>query len=127
MLLYHFNFGWPLIDEGTELIAAGEWKLRGKSGDDFLFNANNDFKKCNAPISEHKKNGEAVVFIYIAKGSSGLCECFIHNHQTPIKSQNSIQKETTALAHQLAALGQKCVCKGTGTWYKSSNRTISCP
>src|SRR5690606_25026073 len=28
MLLYHCNFGWPLVDEGTEILWRGNWKPR---------------------------------------------------------------------------------------------------
>lgn len=28
MLLYHFNFGWPLVDEGTDIIWQGPWETR---------------------------------------------------------------------------------------------------
>ena len=28
MILYHFNFGWPLVDEGTDIIWKGEWQSR---------------------------------------------------------------------------------------------------
>ena len=26
MMLYHFNFGWPLADEGTDIVWRGEWQ-----------------------------------------------------------------------------------------------------
>ena len=29
MILYHFNFGWPLVDEGTNLLWNGSWQPRG--------------------------------------------------------------------------------------------------
>ncbi len=47
MLLYHFNFGWPLIDEGTKIFWEGQWKSRGSNIDNSIFNAGNGFKTCN--------------------------------------------------------------------------------
>ncbi len=28
MLLYHFNFGWPFVDEGTRFVWQGNWQAR---------------------------------------------------------------------------------------------------
>jgi len=93
MLLYHFNFGWPLIDKGTEISAPGEWKSRGRDADDAIFNSNNDYKKCNAPIDTHNKSGESVAFINIKPEPSGICECSISNHNIPLKVKLQFKKE----------------------------------
>ena len=93
MLLYHFNFGWPLIDEGTEIIWEGKWGSRGSSIDDFIFNVNNDYKTCKASIDEHKGNGESVAFIDITPGPSGICECAVYNHNIPLKVKLRFKKE----------------------------------
>ncbi|MDQ3535784.1 MAG: aldose 1-epimerase family protein, partial [Bacteroidota bacterium] len=52
MLLYHFNFGWPLIDEGTDLIWQGEWTSPGENNDK-IFKEGNNFRKCPAPLEAH--------------------------------------------------------------------------
>jgi hypothetical protein len=93
MLLYHFNFGWPLIDEGTEIIAHGEWKSRGRDVDNAIFNGNNDFKKCKAPNDAHNKGGESVAFINIEPEPSGICECSIYNHNIALKVKLQFKKE----------------------------------
>ena len=93
MLLYHFNFGWPLIDEGIEISWEGKWESRGSSTDNFIFNANNDYKTCKAPIDEHNGNGESVAFIDIAPGPSGICECAVYNHNIPLKVKLRFRKE----------------------------------
>lgn len=79
MLLYHFNFGWPLIDKGTKIVWEGQWKSRGNKFDNLIFNAGSDFKTCRDPIEEHKGCGESVVFIDIDSDSSGTSECAILN------------------------------------------------
>ena len=93
MLLYHFNFGWPLIDEGTEISAPGEWKSRGRDADDAIFNSYNDYKICKAPIDAHSKGGESVAFIDIEPKPSGICECAITNHNIPLKVKLQFKKE----------------------------------
>ena len=93
MLLYHFNFGWPLIDEGTEISVPGEWKSRGRDADDAIFNRNNDYKKCKSPIDAHKNSGESVAFINIEPEPSGICECSISNHIIPLKVKLQFKKE----------------------------------
>ncbi len=63
MLLYHFNFGWPLIDAGSKIIWNGNWQSRGNEQDNRVFNEKNDFNTCPPPIQDHHGAGEAVCFI----------------------------------------------------------------
>jgi hypothetical protein len=93
MLLYHFNFGWPLIDEGTEICWEGKWKSRGSNADNFIFKAGNDIKICKAPIVQHNGTGESVAFIDIESGPSGVCECAVWNRQIPLKVRLKFKKE----------------------------------
>lgn len=93
MLLYHFNFGWPLIDENTEIIWQGKWKSRGTVADDFIFREGNDFKHCRNPLQEHNGTGESVAFIDVDPDPSGLCECAVSNRRIPLKVKLRFQKE----------------------------------
>lgn len=93
MLLYHFNFGWPLIDEGTKIIWEGQWKSRASNLDNLIFNAGSDFKMCKAPIDEHNGNGESVAFIDIAPDSCGMCECAVYNPNIPLRVKLRFKKE----------------------------------
>ncbi len=79
MLLYHFNFGWPLADEGADIIWKGEWQLRYGDENNRIFNKNNNFHKCPAPLEAHKGSGEDVVFVDIAADDIGMCICGLHN------------------------------------------------
>src|SRR5690606_24445420 len=56
MILYHFNFGWPLVDEGTEVF----WN-------------NERVYRCPATIPEHRGNGEEVQFVELESDDSGFC------------------------------------------------------
>ncbi len=81
MLLYHFNFGWPLVDEGTEIIWQGEWQPRESGDRNRIFKKGNDFQKCLAPLDEHNGAGEEAVFIDANADEHGNCTCGLHNPQ----------------------------------------------
>lgn len=63
MLLYHLNFGWPLVDQGTKILWEGSWESRDSDMDRKIFNLNNDFKTCPDVLDAHRGGGEAAVFI----------------------------------------------------------------
>lgn len=79
MILYHFNFGWPLADEGTDILWEGNWQPRHPGIANKIFIPGNDFKKCPAPLDDHLGNGEEVGLIDINADSSGKCICGLHN------------------------------------------------
>ncbi len=79
MILYHCNFGWPLVDEGTEIIARGNWVSRGMDMDNEIFNDSVDYKKCSAPKESHRGMGESCAFIDVEADSSGFCSTGLHN------------------------------------------------
>lgn len=62
MILYHFNFGWPLLDEGTEVF----WN-------------NQRAYECPPPLSEHRGNAEEVQFVDIEPNDSGMCRAGLYN------------------------------------------------
>lgn len=78
MLLYHFNFGWPLVDREAEINWSGDLKVPNKESMN-IFNPETNFKKCLPPADDHKGDGEAVAFIDITPDSQGMCECGISN------------------------------------------------
>lgn len=77
MLLYHFNFGWPLIDEGTEIIWKGKWQAA--KSDSRIFKEGKNFQVCPAPMEEHSGSGEDVAFIDIDEDASGKCFAGLYN------------------------------------------------
>lgn len=79
MILYHCNFGWPLVDEGTDILFQGSWKSAGGENNDKIFREGNNFRKCPGPLDEHKGNGEAVAYIDPAANPSGQSVCGLHN------------------------------------------------
>lgn len=81
MILYHCNLGWPLVDEGADILWNGKW-ISG--GDNAIFREGNNFRKCVAPMEEHNAGGEAVAFIDPQEDGSGNCECGVYNSRIRI-------------------------------------------
>jgi hypothetical protein len=81
MLLYHCNFGFPLVDEGTRLIWKGAWTSRDNNTNNRIFRNGNDFRRCPAPIDAHLGSGEDAAFIDITPDDSGYCKCGLVNKQ----------------------------------------------
>jgi hypothetical protein len=79
MLLYHFNCGWPLVNEGTGILWKGAWESRGLSMDDALFREGHDFRTCPPPMDAHKGGGEACGFIDMAADREGNSICGLYN------------------------------------------------
>jgi len=50
MILYHCNFGWPLVDKGTKIIYRGHWQSRGLDMDNAIFNEKCNYRTCPAPL-----------------------------------------------------------------------------
>lgn len=79
MLLYHFNFGFPLVDEGTKILWEGDWKPRFGDENAKIFKQGNDFKTCPVPLKNHSGSGEEVVFIDPNVNELGNCICGLQN------------------------------------------------
>jgi galactose mutarotase-like enzyme len=71
MILYHFNFGWPLVDEGTDIIWKGKWQPREGSTKK-IFRDGNNFKRVPAPLEDHSGRGEEVAIIDVDSSVCGL-------------------------------------------------------
>ena len=81
MILYHCNFGWPLVDEGAEIIWKGDFKSAVRDMDDKIFRSGHDYKKCLAPLSGHTGPGEAAAFIDAAADGHGICHVGLVNRK----------------------------------------------
>ena len=92
MLLYHFNFGWPLVDEGTDIIWQGAWQSRGGEGDNAIFNEANDFRRCPAPREDHRGGGEGAAFIDVKADEGSQCHCGLHNPAIDLTMNLRFQK-----------------------------------
>jgi hypothetical protein len=92
MLLYHFNFGWPLVDEGAAIIWEGEWQPGSGKEKARIFREGNDFRTCPAPLDEHRGGGEEVAFIKATADSSGQCTCGLYNSRIGLAVAVRFQK-----------------------------------
>jgi len=80
MILYHCNFGWPLVDAGTDIIYKGQCVSRGLKTDDAIFNSNRNFRKCCKPLETHRGAGEGCGFIDVA-ADKGICTVGLANRK----------------------------------------------
>lgn len=81
MLLYHFNFGWPLVDEGTALLWKGKWSSGSAEKPAVIFREENNFRMAPAPTAEHNGTGEEVAVIDPPADQQGLCHCGLYNEK----------------------------------------------
>jgi hypothetical protein len=92
MLLYHCNFGWPLIDKGTEILWKGEWKPRDGNPNK-LFNDSHDFHTCTDVLDDHRGGGEEAAFINAPADENGYCHCGLHNPKIDLSLGLKFKKE----------------------------------
>lgn len=92
MLIYHCNFGWPLADEGTDLVWKGKWSPRDEESKS-VFNEGNNFRKCPPVMESHSGGGEAAAFIDVEEHASGMCSCGLYNAGLGIAAVMRFQKK----------------------------------
>jgi hypothetical protein len=93
MILYHCNFGWPLADEGTDILWRGDWKPRFENGNNNIFREGNNFRKCPAPLEAHAGTGEEVGIINCTPDAAGICVCGLFNAQIGVAVALKFQKK----------------------------------
>ncbi len=93
MLLYHFNFGWPLADEGADIVWKGNWHPRNGEENAKIFKPGNSFKKCAAPLDDHLGGGEEVVLVDIEADIFGHSVCGLSNPKIGIAALLKFKKE----------------------------------
>jgi hypothetical protein len=93
MILYHCNFGWPLADEGADLIWSGNWTYSRGDGKEEIFKESNNFRKCPAPMKSHEGAGEEVAFIDINHDENNYSYCGLHNSKIGIAVAMKFKKD----------------------------------
>ncbi|WP_114748663.1 aldose 1-epimerase family protein [Pleomorphovibrio marinus] len=93
MLLYHINFGWPLVDEGASIVWKGNWRPREDTPNNPIFHQDNDFKTCPPPLEAHKGSGEDVAFIDAKPAGNGICTAGICNQSLGLGLKLSFKKD----------------------------------
>jgi hypothetical protein len=92
MLLYHFNLGWPLVNEDSSILWEGKWKPRETGPANNIFKEGNNFHTCKAPLDAHNGGGEEAVFIDVEADASGSCFCGMHNAKLGLALSLKFQK-----------------------------------
>ncbi|WP_019987495.1 aldose 1-epimerase family protein [Rudanella lutea] len=93
MLLYHLNFGWPLVDEGTRILAKGNWQARPDDMSRALFNPDNDYQTCPPPLDTHSGTGEGAAFINPTPNAEGQCTTGLYNPRLGLAVAVQFEKE----------------------------------
>ncbi|MDH5825581.1 aldose 1-epimerase family protein [Sphingobacterium faecium] len=93
MLLYHFNFGWPLVDAGTQILWNGKWQPRESGESNKIFKEGNDFKICPEPREDHRGSGEEAAFISPISDDEGNCQCGLFNEKLNFAVMLTFKKE----------------------------------
>jgi hypothetical protein len=91
MLLYHFNFGWPLVDEGTDILWNGKWHPRMGEENAKIFKEGNAFRKAPGPIDDHLGSGEEVALIDVDADIFG--DSILHNEKLGLAVALKFKKE----------------------------------
>lgn len=93
MILYHCNFGWPLVDEAGEIVYRGVCRSKGGKNDNKIFNETHDYRKCLNPISAHKGAGGSCGFIDIQPDMDGFCCVGLVNNRLNLALSMKYQKK----------------------------------
>jgi hypothetical protein len=96
MMLYHCNLGWPIIDEGANLVWKGKCESLGRDMDDELFNSKHNFRKCQPPLKIHKGR-EAVGIVDVRPDRNGICTVGVHNRKLKMAVAIKYPKEKLPL------------------------------
>jgi len=81
MILYHMNYGRPLVDKGTQIVWKGRCASRGMDMDNAIFNDEHDYRTCQGPIESHRGTGEACGFIDVEPDADGMCTVGLYNEK----------------------------------------------
>src|SRR3546814_3987547 len=105
MLLYQCNVGWPLVDEGTDIVWQGDWQAREQGDANRIFREGNQFRKCPPPLTEHNGGGEKAAFINIDADEQGRCNCGLYNYRLGIALAVRLDLKSTRLksSHYIAS------------------------
>ncbi|MBN1123490.1 MAG: aldose 1-epimerase family protein [Sedimentisphaerales bacterium] len=81
MLLYHCNFGWPLVDQGVDILYNGVCRSRGLDMDNAVFNDRRNYRKGSGPLESHRDGGEGCGFIDAVADKKGIVTAGLYNRK----------------------------------------------
>ncbi len=83
MILYHINFGWPLVDEGADIVYRGQCQSRGEGMDDAIFNSQRNYRRCPSPM-DGASSPEGCGYIEAVPDAKGICRAGVANAKIPL-------------------------------------------
>ncbi|AQG81955.1 aldose 1-epimerase family protein [Spirosoma montaniterrae] len=93
MLLYHLNFGWPLVEAGTRIRIDGKLQPRNDPQSLAWFREGNEYLTCPAPLDDHNGTGEVCAFIDPNADETGWCSTGLVNNRLKLAVQVRFRKE----------------------------------
>lgn len=93
MMLYHCNYGWPLADDGTQIVWKGSCQSRGMDMDNAIFNDSHDYRTCRKPLEAHRGGGEACGFIDVTADKDGICTIGLYNARLNLAVMTKYKKK----------------------------------
>ncbi len=93
MLLYHMNFGYPLVAPGAQLLWKGNWTSREGDKQAHIFKKGLDFRTCPQPMDSHSGGGEEAALIEVDADAQGVAHCGIYNKNLGFALRLSFLKE----------------------------------
>ena len=110
-MLYHLNFGYPLLDEGARLIMGGRVCQRFGLAEQLTSAEEIErFKVVPAPCDEHRGSAESILIVEPATAKSGTC------HVGLINESRGIGVEVSYPLSQLPRLGGMLHCGPRGSY-----------
>ncbi len=79
MILYHCNFGWPLVAPGVDIILNGKYQPMSGEMHHEVFNSKNNFKKCAKPRNDNEKGFQGCALVDLKTDRNGCCLAGICN------------------------------------------------
>ena len=93
MVLYHINLGFPLLDDGTELLLPGT-KLEPR--DEVAKEGMEEYGKMHAPVVGYE---EKVYFHTLRTGADGVASVAVVNREAGARGAAALRAHRTALLH----------------------------
>lgn len=91
MILYHFNLGWPLVDESALIQWRGkaDWAALASKND--VPGQGRDFMRCPAPLETHRGSAEDCAFIAPEPDADGICHAAVSNERLGLSLEISFR------------------------------------
>ena len=105
--LLHINFGYPLVDEGTEICYAGKVVPREDPMSMAYFKPAVQYRRVPAPLADHHGENSVVAYIFPTSGRDGRATVGLINRKLGLGVAIRYDTRQFSPLRQLAALGAR--------------------